>query len=384
MERRPSPTDSRRVRHIMFLILFAAVVFLLLFRTTDVGKWVGWVLDAAAPIFAGLAIGFLLNLPMSFIERKLFAKWNDTPLRRKLRRGLSMVMAYLLAAGVITGFVWLLLPRVLASVQQLAASFSGYLSGFQSTIDGVLSSLTTNPSMQATLEGFWVEVTGMMQSMLTEIAPQVLPFTMGLATGVFDFLMSVMISGFMLYNKEKLLSQIRRLSLVTLGDKRTNAAHEVCSLANGIFGRFILGQITEATLLGVICFLGMSLFKMPYAALISTIIGVTALVPIAGPFIGTIPCAIILLVIDPMMAVWFVLFIVVLQQIEGDFLYPRVVGNAIGISGLWVLSGILIGGGLFGVWGMLLGVPTLATIYKLVGRWVRTKERMREGENSGQ
>ena len=147
-------------------------------------------------------------------------------------------------------------------------------------------------------------------------------------------------------------------------------------MANARFSGFVSGQLTEAVILGVLCFLGMSLFGMEYALLISVIIGLTNIIPIFGPIIGTVPGALILLMVEPMKAVWFVVFIVVLQQIESNLIYPKVVGGSIGLPGIWVMFSVLIGGSLFGLPGVLLGVPTFAVIYTLIARAV--KKRLHE------
>ena len=371
-----STPERRWLRRNMFLIAFGIGMFLLLLRLDDVWGAILWVLQAATPLFLGVAIAFAINIPMKFFERHICRGWEEnSKIKRAMRRPLCMLLAYAAVFLVLGGLIWLVLPKVIESVTQLATNFSGYVNSFQTWMDGLLSSYQVEPGEVSFLSKMWEDLVTFLQQVLTEAVPGIISFTVDFTTGLFQLLVSLMLAGFMLYNKEKLLSQLTRLSQAVLGRKKTRSIAEVCTMANLVFSRFILGQITEALILGLICFLCMQVFGMPYALLISTVIAITALIPIIGPIIGTVPCAIILLVIEPVQAVWFVVFIIVLQQLEGNLLYPRVVGNAIGLSGLWVLSSILVGGRLFGVWGMLLGVPTVAVAYRLVARWVRIRER---------
>jgi predicted PurR-regulated permease PerM len=285
-----------------------------------------------------------------------------------------MLLAYLTIFLLIGGLGALIFPRVVDSVTALASNFSNYLTRFQVWADGMLSSLSVNPDISEPVSNLWQQGIEMLQNLLSSIVSGAVNFTVGLTAVVYNLLLSLMISGFILYNRKKLFSQFRRLSGVVIGAKHTRRLSEILRLANQVFSRFIVGQTTEALILGTLCFLGMSLFGMHYALLISTIIAVTALIPILGAWIGTIPCAVILMGIDPVQALWFLLFIIILQQIENNFIYPHVVGGAIGLPGVWVLASIIIGGGLFGVWGMLLGTPVAALCYRLTREWVRERE----------
>ncbi len=365
-----------RLRKYILLITYAILLFLLIYRIEAVWKALKWFLDVLSPLFLGLVLAFIFHIPMEFYQYKVLRAWEKHRSRvlRRIWRGVSMLLAYLTVLVLLFGIGALILPRIVDSVTTLATNFSNYLNRFQVWADGMLSSLAVNPDVSDTVSGLWQQGIGLLQEFLGSLVSGAVDFTVGLTTGVFNFLLSLMLSGFMLYNREKLFSQFRRISTVLLGTKRTRRIGEILHVANHLFGRFVIGQTTEALILGLLCFLGMRLFNMPYALLISSIIAVTALVPILGAIIGTVPCAVILLVIDPVQALWFVVFIIILQQIENNFIYPRVVGNAIGLPGLWVLSSIVVGGGLFGVWGMLLGTPITAICYRLIGQWVRERE----------
>lgn len=371
----PKQKNPHSLKKMVLLITYAILLFLLIYRFEAVWSWITWFFSAIAPLFIGLALAFVFHIPMDFFQYKLLRSWEHSKSRvlRKLWRGMSMLLAYCTVIAVLYGLGALIFPRVVESVSVLASNFGGYLKNFQSWADGFLSSLSVNPSLAETVSNLWGQATTWLQGFMRDFVSGALSFTVGLTAGIFDFVLAIMFSGFLLYNKETVFRQVRRFVEALVGEKRTRKASEVLRLTNNVFGKFVLGQVTEAIILGVLCFIGMLIFGMDYALLISTIIAVTALVPILGSFIGTIPCALILLVIDPMQAVWFVVFIIVLQQLEGNFIYPRVVGNAIGLSGLWVLVSLIVGGGLFGIWGMLLGTPIFAVLYHLIDRWLHSE-----------
>ncbi len=377
MEKRSTPRYRwPRMRKYMWLITYTILLFLLLYRIDDAWSALKWFLNVASPIFVGIVLAFVFHLPMDFYQYKLLRSWEHHPSRtlRKMWRGVSMLLAYLTIFLLIGGLGALIVPRVVDSITALASNFSNYLTKFQVWADGMLSSLSVNPDISEPVSNLWQQGITMLQNVLSSIVSGAVNFTVSMTAVVYKLLLSLMISGFILYNRKKMFLQFRRLSGVVLGAKYTRRIGEILRLANQVFSQFILGQSTEALILGTLCFVGMSLFRMHYALLISTIISVTALIPILGGFIGTIPCAVILLVIDPVQALWFVVFIIVLQQIEGNFIYPHVVGSAVGLPGFWVLSSIIIGGGLFGVWGMLLGTPVAALCYRLTREWVREQE----------
>ena len=178
---------------------------------------------------------------------------------------------------------------------------------------------------------------------------------------------------YMLLSKEKLLLTAKKVFYAHLNKDTADHIVSIFKHANKVFRSFVGGQITEAFILGILCYIGMLIFRMPYAPLISVIMGVSSLVPVIGPIVGTIPSAILILLESPIVALWFVIYIIVLQQVEGNVIYPRVVGSAIGISGFWVLLAVTVGGGLFGVLGILIGVPLMAVIYTLYGEFVNKK-----------
>ncbi len=382
---KPPQTRWPRMQKIVFLITYTILLFLILFRIEAVSKAVLWVLDVISPLLIGLALAFIFQLPMNFFQTKVFSSWerHKCLILKKLYKPLTLILAYLCVFLFIAGFSALVLPRIADSVMRLAANFTVYVARFRDWMDGVMGTASITPELSSLISEVWQQVLLFLQQMLATIVSRAFDFTIGLTTGLMRFLLALMISGYMLYNKTKLLAQTRRLCAACIGEARTARACDVLNISSHVFSRFIVGTITVSLTLGAMCFIGMRLLNMHYAFFISSIIAVTQLVPILGPILGTIPCTLILLVIEPRQALWFVLFIAILQRIDNAFVSPHILGSAIGLPGLWVLTSIIIGGAMFGVWGMLLGAPLAAVAYRLVGEWVRRRESALRGRAAG-
>lgn len=374
--------DERRAawRSIRKYLLAAAAVILfyeLLEHWQAVTAGISWFFGLLKPLTGGLAVAFIVNMPMRFLERLWGGK---TGRGGKLRRPLCMIAAYIVAFAVIAGLIWLILPRLYESVETLAINFNGYYESFLNWADGLLESMNLSAETLERISASWTSFAESLTEIVSDLLPQVLKITVNVASGLFSAIMALMISGFALYNKEKLIRQTKSFLRAVLPEKRAERLAEIGTMTNRTFNKFILGQLTEAGILGVLAFVGLQIMGVPYALLISVVLAFTALVPIAGPIVGTIPCAFIVLMIDPHLVIGFVVFVIVLQQLEGNLIYPRVVGNAIGLSGLWVLLAVILGGGLFGVAGVLLGVPLMAVIYRLAGEWIRERNRKKTAE----
>lgn len=365
------PNDRKSIQKYLLLITYAIVVFLLFYRIETVFKALRWLLDLFAPFLIGIGFAYLLNMPMRFYERTLFSKWHGKP---GIRRSFALTLSFVSVLAVIGGIVALIVPPFAQSVGTLANNFSSYLIDFDQWWLEMQTKLSLSPAVITWFENAWATLEKSVSGLITSSLPHVVSWTMGFTNSIVHIALGIAASGFILYNKERLCGQVSRVCKVICRGKTYSRLNRLCASSNEIFRRFILGQITEAFVLGALCFLGMQLFHMPYALLISTVIAVTSLIPILGAFLGTIPCAFIILVINPPQALWFVLFIIILQQLESNLIYPRVVGSAVGLSGLWVLFAIVVGGGLFGLAGMLFGVPAFAVCYRLIGEWVKQRE----------
>ena len=362
----------RSVRRYVLIAATAILFYELLENWSAVVAGIKWLMNLLRPLTVGIAIAFIVNMPMRFMERL----WGGRKGKGgKLCRPVCMIAAYAIVLAIITGLCALIVPRLADSLEMLAVNFDDYYTSFKDWAENLLASLQVSPELASSITGIWNSMVDTLTKTVSTRVPEILHFTVELTSGLVSSVMALMLSGFILYNKERLIRQCKSFLRACLPEKRAKRLIEIGSMTNLVLNKFILGQLTESGILGMLVFIGLKIIDIPYALLISVVLAFTALVPIVGPIVGTVPCAFIILMIDPGLVVPFVIFIVVLQQLEGNLIYPRVVGNAIGLSGLWVLLAVILGGGLFGIPGVLLGVPMMAVIYRLVSEWVQNRNR---------
>ena len=317
------------------------------------------------PFFTGLSMAFIFNVPLRFIEEKLG--------RGRFPRWLGLVLTYLAVTGLLSVLLFLIVPQLQKSGRAFLEQLPGYLERARQWLTGLLARITPQA------EGIVAEWEGALTEWVGRFGKSGPEMVAGMISETADIAAGAVFSVYLLARKEALCRSCRRVIFAFLPKAQAEHLVQVSHLAGGTFSRFVSGQMVEALLLGSMCFLGMALFRMPYAPLISAIIGVTALVPIFGAIFGAAAGALLLFMVNPATAVWFLAFILVLQQIEGNFLYPKVVGESIGLPGIWVLLAVLVGGEAFGVWGMLAGIPLASVAYTLfreeVARRLKDKKR---------
>ncbi len=332
-------------------------------------------LGAAIPLLLGCVIAYILNIPMSFFERKL--SFSKCP---KLKRPVCMVLAFasiLLVFALVSGMVFpelascirLLFERLPAALNKV---FIWLETNFNWEIAPELLPYNWSPTDWESLiskAGNWL-LTGIGGTM-TSLAGAVSSTFSAVVTMVLSLVFAI----YLLAGKDWLKQQIGTLIHVYLGDKVLHRVSYIFTTANDTFHSFVVGQCLEAVVLGVLCMVGMWIFQLPYASMIGTLVGFTALIPVAGAYIGASVGALMILTVSPLKAILFIIFLCVLQQLEGNLIYPRVVGSSIGLPGLWVMAAVTVGGGILGIAGMLLGVPLAATIYKLVSTDVARRQQ---------
>ena len=354
-------------------LLFGGVVgciflYWLLHETERMTAFLGNVGAVLSPFVVGAVVAFILNVPMRGIENGL-KKMKSASGRRALAIILTMIAVIL----VITGVVYLLVPQLIETVETLIATLPGF---FNRTKTFIQDFLNDNPELMAWLyentdfqkidwPGLIEKGISWISASLDTIVNGALATVITLGNGVFDAIISLVFALYCLSRKEILARQGRRLAYSILPEKFCDEAIRILRMSNSTFSNFISGQCLEALILGSMFAVGMSIFRMPYMPLVSVVIAVTALVPIVGAFAGCVLGAFFILVNDPVLAFWFVIMFLVLQQIEGNLIYPRVVGTSIGLPGMWVLVAVAVGGDLMGVSGMLLMIPLASVLYAL-------------------
>lgn len=359
---------NNKLKQSMIISTYTVVLAFLFLNLKDATNFLGSIFSIISPFLVAIAIAFVLNLPMKFFENKIF-KFLDLPKYKAIagfKRPLSILITFISIIGLIMGLIVFVVPQFISSVSTLLDSVPYYIKSFETLINQYISSTDFFSTMGNDLLGAWKELLQLGGQILGTSLSNILDVTISFTSGIVNLLLSFVLAIYMLSSKEKLIRHIKKFIYAFLRKDIAEKVISIGKLSNITFSKFIIGQCTEACILGFLCFIGMNILSMPYSLLISVLIGVTALIPIFGAFIGTVPSAFIILIIDPVKAFWFIIFILVLQQLEGNLIYPKVVGSSIGLSAIWVMLAMLVGGSTLGLLGMLIGIPVFAVIYQLL------------------
>jgi len=357
----------------------AFVLFLCIYYWKGISGILASVIGALTPVFIGFAIAYVLNILMSFYERHYFPK-SKKKLVKLSRRPVCLTGAFLTLAGIIALIVILVVPELVSCVKFLVSEIPPLIERILKTEfvrenlpKDILSKLSGIDWMSYISK--FIDTVG---SGLGNALGAVVSAVTSAVSVIVTALLSIIFSLYLLAGKDKLCSQSKRLCKSYVPEKATDRLSYTVKVFDECFHNYIVGQCTEAVILGVLCTLGMLIFRFPYAPMIGTLVGFTALIPVAGAYIGAGVGAVMMLTESPLKALLFLVFIIVLQQLEGNLIYPKVVGDSVGLPAVWVLVAVTVGGGLFGVLGMLLGVPLAAGIYRLVSEDVRRREAKKE------
>ncbi len=325
-------------------------------------------LGTMSSILIGAAIAYLVNLLMNFYERHYFFRWQSKKFFAKSKRPVCLTLAFLTLIALITLICILIVPELTSCIQTLIAVVPPFIKRVLTMAEDV--SWIPKQIIDALESIDWTNWINKVVSFVSSGVGDVVSFVTSAVASVFSIivtaLFSVIFSIYLLTGKDLMKRNSLRLLSAYLPEKPRKRLLHLLAVVNDCFHRYIVGQCIEAVILGVLCTLGMLLFRLPYATMIGAFIAFTALIPVAGAYIGAGVGAFMILTVSPMKALFFILFIIVLQQLEGNLIYPRVVGSSLGLPSIWVLVAVTVGGGLYGVLGMLLGVPLVASIYRLV------------------
>lgn len=340
--------------------------------------------SAATPIVVGIILAYMINILMSFYERHFFPD-SSKKFVIKSRRPVCLTGSIITLVGIVAAVMWLVATQLADCIQLLIAKIPGAvefviskLNRFDFIPENIIETLSSIDWKSKI--GDIVETVSSGLGDVVNIAYTAVASTISVISTV---LIGIIFSIYVLFDKNDLIRRFKRLVKAYVPEKIFKKASHVANVTNDCFHRFIVGQCTEAVILGVLCLVGMLILRIPYAAMISALIAFTALIPIVGAFIGAGVGAFLILTESPTKALVFLIFIVVLQQIEGNLIYPKVVGSSMGLPGIWVLAAVTIGGGIMGIGGMLIGVPLTAVIYKLIKEnlTAREKEQLRQKTN---
>ena len=366
----------------IFLSLSAVILFyFLIFYADSFSKIKDNAVRVLLPIIDGVVIAYILSPLQNFIEKKgirpLIDKFPNKKKknRNKLIRALSTLSTILLFLILIAVVLLLIIPQVLDSLEIIVSRFPLYMDKIDRIMQGFLNQYK---DMSDLLSNYWPQIEKWLTtqflpnttSVITRISSGLVGSVVSFITVLLKFIIGIIISVYLLYSKELFCAQAKKIAYAFMKEENANNLINNMRYANKIFGGFITGKILDSLIIGVLCFIGLSILKVPYSLLISVLVGVTNVIPYFGPFLGAIPSALILLMINPMKCLAFLIFVLILQQFDGNVIGPKILGDSTGLSGFWVIFAITVFGGIFGVFGMFIGVPLFAVLYAAIKTFV--------------
>ena len=385
-----SKRENQAAKWIIQVVTACILVYLGIRHMDVVAGAITWLINLFKPLLLGVILALVLNVPMCPIEKMLFQK-RDGLKAKKARRGMAIALSLFWVFSIFLGVAFLVIPEILDAIPLVNDNILRITEQIDSQNRAIDIESFTFMKLLSQLDIDWSGIRTSLNNWFMESRSTVMNYAMEVATEVGSALVNVAIglvfSIYFLYNKERLKKQTERLVKVWLPKIFGQSLIHVASVFSLAFKSFIAGQTIEAIILGTLCTVGMLFLRLPYAPMVGALVGVTALIPIVGAWTGTIVGAFIILTVDPFKAVVFVVFFVILQQIEGNIIYPRVVGSSIGLSGIWVLAAITVGGRLAGPIGMFLGVPAVSALYTLLKEatiWKEHRPIKKENKSSKQ
>lgn len=362
-------------KDIIKLILFTVIIIFAFINIKTIGSFLAYLINIFMPFIIGIFIAFILNVLLNFVENKLFKKLNNKNYKTwsKLKRPVSVIITFIIIITIIVFILGLLIPQLQNTVSLFTKNFDTYK---EQTIEilnnfGINSESINNYS--TSINNLKNEITSYINNNRNEI----MQITIGVASSFLGSITSIIIgivfAIYILLKKEDLSRQFKKILKAYLPEKYERRIEEIANLSNITFGNFISGQCLEALIIGLLCFIGMFLLQIPYASTISVLVGFTALIPVFGAFIGTFIGAFLIFMVEPFKALIFIIFIIILQQLEGNIIYPKVVGKSVGLPSIWVMVAVTIGASIYGVLGMILSVPLCSILYSIIKTDVNLK-----------
>lgn len=364
--------DSKNFKRILALVFFSAIIICCIFNITNVFSFISTAFSFISPIIVALCIAFIFNVLLNALEKKVFffmdkSKWR---FMSTLKRIICLLLTYVIAFGIISLLVLVLIPDIVETILQVVKNLPTFLADIRERAISVAQNFGIEAASIPVLTLDTESLTKGLQNILTSYSNNIVDgavdVTSSVIGGIYDTVFSLFISVYVLAQKERIGRFVKKLINAYTPKKIAKRVYHISSLAADAFSRFIGGQLVEACILGALCYVGMLILGIPNAATISVLVGVTALVPIVGAVAGISIGFLLLVITDPLKAVLFVAFMLILQQLEGNLIYPRVVGKVVGLPGVVVISAVLVGGNIGGILGALISVPTTAVIFVLL------------------
>ncbi len=385
-------SDSRNRRKKRFergayIVALAAIIVCvvkLIWNWDDTAGIIGSFFGVVAPFLLGLFIAYIINPLVELLNRKLFRGLLKIK-SKGLSKGLSVTLSYVLVISVITTCMFYIVPQIIESLKQLSAFIESAQTGYERIVSAIADLNEKYPEWKLnTVINFIEDIPEYIEKYIGDVVITVIPTiyttSMSVINGILDVIIAIIVSVYMLFDKPKLINNIKRFIYAALPEKKADRLLVVSAECNKIFGNFIIGKMIDSIIIGSLCWIIMTIIDIPYALVISVIVGVTNMIPYFGPFIGAVPGILLLLILDFSYAVIFAVLIVILQQFDGLYLGPKILGESTGLRPIWIIFAITVGGSLAGVLGMFLGVPVTAVIAHLVNEAMEKKLKKRNVE----
>ncbi len=371
--------NKKNTKRIMLIILFTLLVYWGLHNAAQLVGIIRALFKLLSPFIIGLCLAFVVNLLLCPLERA----WDDIfknskgEVSKKLKRPVCLALASVIFVGLISTLFFVLIPQISATASTISEKLPEAImktEAWWATITAFFAEHNVVlPSFDLEPERIVKTISDFIAQQGDKVFGKTMDITISIFSALINLILALVFSLYVLAQKERLARNSKRLMYAALKKHTADRILELLSLTGDTFSRFVSGQVTEACILATLCFIGMSVFRMPYALVVSFVIGFTSLVPIFGAWVGAVVGAFLIVFVSPIKALAFVVFLLILQQLEGNIIYPKVVGKSVGLPGIWVLAAVTIGGGLFGVGGMLFGVPIFSVIYTLMTEFVRSR-----------
>lgn len=350
-------------KDIFKLIIFTVILVFAFINILEIWHFISFIFKLILPFILGIVIAFVLNILINLIEHKLL---NKAKMSNKSKRSISLI----LSLAIIFTFIIILLLLIIPQFKNAVGLFVNNMPYYEENVKELLYKFNIDNNIIIEIENKITNFGTEAVDFIKNNSDKVLEITFGVATNVIsivvNFVIALVFAIYLLVQKEKLLSQLNKVLKAYFSIKKVNKINDIAKLSNKVCASFVSGQCLEALIIGLLCFIGMLILGIPYAATISVLIGVTALIPVYGAFIGTIVGAFLIFMVSPIKALIFIIFILILQQFEGNLIYPKVVGKSVGLPGIWVFVAVTIGASLAGVLGMLISVPIASILYSII------------------
>ncbi len=357
-----------------FIVICCSIIFFSIL--SEIGSFtskLNEIIGILQPFIIGFVMAYLLNFILVFIEDKMNKIDSLKNLKYKAKRGISIIITYTVAFLIIYVFIQFVLPQLVDSVSGLVNDIPTYVNNVSVLLDDITKKTNLDPEYLDLAVNKWNEFVSYVIKIATNLLPVLGNTVMTIASSLWNIVIGLIVSIYLLIDKEKFCALSKKITYAVFNKEHAEIAVDLAHRTNDTFGKFLSGKILDSAIIGVLTFVLLTIFNMPYKLLLSVIIGITNIIPFFGPFFGAIPSAVIILFVDPSKVLWFLVLIFIIQQLDGNVIGPKILGDSIGISAFWILFSLLVAGKFLGLVGMIIGVPLFAIIYSIIKDIVERK-----------